>query len=132
MTTRNKRGLGNKNRNNLQLDQGYAQITGNTTERDISGKHVFSTCKILTELIRVYGVVQAGGTAIIKLYAGSTKAGTLVGTGTITDSITNVLMTLSNPGKVWPADQEFCLSEETTAHTLDFLDVTHAGREYQA
>ena len=132
MTTRNRIGLGNKARICLQLDQGYAQFTGDPNENDIDGRHVFTPCKVLTELIRVYGVVQAGGTAIIKLYAGSTKAGTLVGTATITDSVTNILMTLANPGKVWPADQEFCLSEETTAHTVDWLDVTHCGREYEA
>jgi hypothetical protein len=131
MTTRNRIGLGNKNRICLQMDQGYAQITGDTNENDISGRHVHSPCKVLVELIRAYGVVQAGGSTVIRVYAGSTKAGTLVGTVTLTDSITTALMTLSNPGKVWPADQEFCLSEEGTAHTLDWLDVTICAREYE-
>lgn len=134
MTTRYKGGLGNKNRICLQLDQGYAQITGNGAERDVSGRHVFSPCKVQVECARAYGVVGGSSpTSEVKLYAGSSKSGTLVGTAALSDSVTDILMTLSNPGKVWPADQEFCLSEKTSSSdTIDYADVTVACREYEA
>jgi len=137
MTTRNRIGHGNKNRICLQLDQAYTQITGGAggvgADVDVDAKHVFSPCKVLTELIRVYGIVSAGGTSVIRVFAGSSASGTEVASGTISDSITDVLMTLVNPGKVWPADQEFCVSHATTnTETLDYLDVTLCFREYEA
>lgn len=133
MVTRYKGSYGKMTRHCLQLDQGYAQITGDTTNNDITGRHVFSPCRIVVEHIRAYGVVQAAGSTVIRLYAGSAiSGGTLVGTVTLTPTITNALMTLNNPGKKWPADQEFCLAEQGSAHTLDWLDVTMTCREVQA
>lgn len=132
MTTRTRINLSKMNRHCLQLDQGYAQITGDTNENDISARHVFARTKALIESVHAYGVVAAGGSTVIRLYAGSTKAGTLVASGTLTDSITNVEFTLEDPTAVWDKDQEFCLSEEGTAHTLDWLDVSVAFRENEA
>jgi len=132
MVTRNRTPYGKMSRHCLQLDQGYAQITGDTNENDVAAKHVFAPCWIAIEKVRVYGIVQAAGSTVIRLYAGSTKAGTLVGTVTLTPTITNALMTLNNPGTKWQPDQEFCLSEEGSAHTLDYLDATMVCRELQA
>lgn len=133
MVTRYKGSYGKMTRHCLQLDQGYAQITGTVTEVDVPGRHVFAPCWIVVEQIRAYGVVQAAGSHVIKLYAGSDfTTGTLVGTVTLTPTITNALMTLNNPGKKWQPDQEFCLSENGLAKTLDYLDVTMTNREIQA
>ncbi|MFO7902310.1 MAG: hypothetical protein R6U98_06610 [Pirellulaceae bacterium] len=129
--------LGHMNRIVLQLHT-QGQITGDGNERDIANHHVFLPCKARLAKAQVYGVVAGTGTPTsdIEVYAGGDKsAGTAVfsAAAQITSSTDNVQGTLANPGKLWPADQEFCLSEKTTSgKTLDGLTVILTFREYEA
>ncbi len=129
--------LGNKNRLAfVLLSQG--QITGGGSDTDVVGNHFRLPCK--ARLVNVDITAQAISTstttaAVISVYAGTTNGDTKVAVGTMSDTVPRVDGTLvaAQKHKIYDANQEFCMSENTTSsETIDGLGVVLTFREEEA
>lgn len=127
--------LGHMNRIVVLLNaQGQIATTG--AEVDVVGNHFRLPCKaVLVDVDIVAQALAAGTTAVIKVYAGTSKSGTEIASGTITTATprVNATQVAAQKNKKWGVDQEFCLSENgTNAKTIDGLSVALTFREYAA
>jgi hypothetical protein len=126
--------LGYMNRICFQL-MNQDQITGTGAEADVTGNHIRLPCKCkLVDVDISADVLTAGSTAVIKTYAGTTKSGTEVSSGSITTATPRVNSTAVAAQKdvMWAKDQEFCISENTTnAKNIDGLCVVLTFRTYE-
>lgn len=111
------------------------QFNGDASENDIAGMHTLTPFKC--KLIKVKAVadtIVADKTATIQVYAGSSKSGTAVLSSGIalTSASTKGSGTIAAPDKMYAEDQEFCLSENSTAGSnVVGLSVELTFRQYE-
>jgi len=129
--------LGNKNRLSFQLIA-QDQITGGGAEADVISNHFRLPCRaVLVDVDFSAQTISTTTTTEVDLvvYSGVALAtGTSVATGSLADTVLvgNGTLATALKDKIYDANQEFCLSEDTTAtETIDGLCAVLTFREWE-
>lgn len=115
------------------IAQGQITGSGAGTEADVNGNHIVldrdaELLGVRASCLGGAGLVQAN----VEVYLGTTKAGTQVLSAPMDlsgASQNKAEGTLAASGVIYPAGSEFCVSEDSTATTIDQLQVTMMFRD---